>query len=413
MNYTLHDLNLHIRQVIALNFREPVWITAEIAESSLSRGHLYLSLIQKIAETAVSLGDESIIAQAQAVVWQRDRRRLAKTYGHVAELALSAGVQARLCVRVDYHERYGIKLHIEDIDPSFSMGILAMERLKTLENLQKGGLLERNQRLVLPAVVQRIAVVTSPDAAGFHDFKAHLAQNTFGYAFHYQCFFAAVQGRNAVPEIVAALNQIGQMHTRFDAVVLVRGGGARLDLAVFDSEAVAKAVSMAPLPVLSGIGHETDTSVLDMVAHSAFKTPTAVADFLLERALRFESQLLELSAQMAALGQRVVRYAAESLQMTQHTVTHTAQHNVQTAAAQLTAATRETTYLSRQVCQNQQRALLQMEQLVEALSPQTTLQRGYTLTSKNGTIVRSIAELSAGDVVDTLLADGTTRSVVL
>lgn len=412
MNYTLQDLNLHIRQVIALNFREPVWITAEIAEANVSRGHLYLNLIQKTADQTVLPGDDSIVAQAQAVVWQRDRRRMAKEHGQLAELVLQSDVQARLLVRVDFHERYGLKLHVEDIDPTFSMGVMALQRRQTIETLQKEGLLRRNQNLPLPVVLQRIAVITSPEAAGFHDFKAHLAENAYGYTFQYRCFFTAVQGRNAAPEIIGALDEIATRPHDFDAVVIIRGGGAKLDLSAFDSLALGRTVAQMPLPVLAGIGHETDESVLDLVAYRSFKTPTAVADFLLESALHFESQLLETSAHIGFWGQKMTRYAAESLQMVHAAVFNGAQRVFITAEQQLANTARDIPYLARQICQTQRAELDRISDLVLALSPQTTLARGYSLTTRDGMIIRSATELTPGDTIETQLADGRVTSQV-
>jgi exodeoxyribonuclease VII large subunit len=410
MVYTLQDLNAHIRQVIALNFREPIWITAEIAEANLSRGHLYLALVQKGASQG--LLEDDIVAQAQAIVWQRDRRRLVMEHGQLSELVLSAGVQARLLVRVDYHERYGLKLHIENIDPAFSMGIMALQRRQTIDALRKDGLLHLNNTLPLPLVLQRIAVITSQDAAGFHDFKTHLEENSFGYTFRYQCFFAAVQGRNAEPEICAALNHIALAYNNFDVVVIIRGGGARLDLSAFDSLEVGKMVAAMPLPVFSGIGHEIDESVLDMVAHTAFKTPTAVADFLIERALRFESLLVEMATHVSHIGQRNVRYALESLQFAQNIVQSAAERSLAVAHNNLASYALDIPVLARQRLKEEQRHLDQLTELAQALAPETTLLRGFSITLKNEKAVLNVAELKAGDRIQTRLGTGNVDSVV-
>ena len=410
MVYTLQDLNAHIRQVIALNFREPIWITAEIAEANLSRGHLYLALVQK--SESQGLLEDDIVAQAQAIVWQRDRRRLVMEHGQLSELVLSAGVQARLFVRIDYHERYGLKLHIENIDPAFSMGIMALQRRQTMDALRKEGLLHRNNALPLPLVLQRIAVITSQDAAGFHDFKAHLATNSFGYTFQYQYFFVAVQGRNAEPEICAALNQIAQVYQNFDVVVIIRGGGARLDLAAFDSLEVGKAVAAMPLPVFSGIGHEIDESVLDMVAHTAFKTPTAVADFLIERALRFESLLLESATTISHIGHQNVQYALDSLQFAQNLVQNAAERTLAVAHNHLISCALDIPALARQRLKEEQRHLNQLAELTTALDPETTLLRGYSITLKDGKAVQRADELKKGDLINTKFGAGSVDSVV-
>jgi exodeoxyribonuclease VII large subunit len=410
MVYTLQDLNAHIRQVIALNFREPIWITAEIAEANLSRGHLYLALVQKSESLGVQ--EDDIVAQAQAIVWQRDRKRLVMEHGQLSELVLSLGIQARLLVRVDYHERYGLKLHVENIDPAFSMGVMALKRRQTIDSLRKDGLLHLNNTLLLPLVLQRIAVITSQDAAGFLDFKTHLAENTFGYAFQYQCFFAAVQGRNAEVEICTALHQIAQAYDNFDVVVIVRGGGARLDLSAFDSLEVGKMVAAMPIPVFSGIGHEIDESVLDMVAHTAFKTPTAVADFLIERTLRFESLLVEIATNIGHIGHRNVLHALESLQFAQNMVQSASERTLAVAYNNIASYSSEIPVLARQRLKVEHRHLDQLTELAKALAPETTLLRGYSITLKNGKAVLNVAELKSGDRIQTRLGTGNVDSVV-
>jgi exodeoxyribonuclease VII large subunit len=408
MDLSLYDLNRHIRQVIALNFGAPLWVTAEIAEANLSRGHLYLTLVQKFTPSGGDyFAEEGIVAQAQGMVWQRDLRKLAKEHGPLAVQVLAEGVQARLLVRPEYHERYGLKLQVEDIDPSFSIGALARQRGLTIATLHAEQLVERNRTLPLPPVVQRVALITSPDAAGFQDFKAHLAENSYGYSFAVQPFYAAVQGRNAEPELLAALAQIAQQAYRFDTVAIIRGGGARLDLSAFDGLALCRAVAQMPLPVLSGVGHETDESVLDLVAHTAFKTPTAVADFLIERSLLFEMGVVELAATLANIGQKQIRNANESLQFAQNMLATASQGKLLAAQRDLDFLANALPQASTLFLNNAAQNLTQHEQLLHALSPQTVLERGYTMTLKEGKIVRSAAALSDGDVLDTVFVDGT------
>ena len=409
--YSLFDLNLHIRQVLSLNFRDPVWITAEIAEAGLSKGHLYLSLVQKtILEEA---GDEGIVAQAQAIVWQRDRRKIAATHGPLADLVLNPGVQARMLVRVDFHERYGFKLLIEDIDPAYSLGVLALQRRETIVWLRKEGLVDLNKKWSLPPVIQRIAVITSQDAAGFHDFRAHLAENAYGYQFHCTPFFSAVQGKNAVPELCAALEAIKASARQFEVVVVIRGGGARLDLSVFDDREVCKAVSQMPLPVLTGIGHETDESVLDLTAHTAFKTPTAVADFLIERAMSFESDIALTALQIARFSTHQVRMNAEQLSVIQSSVLHSAQGKILVSGNALQRAMADVPLMVSQYFKQKEQSLEHLDSMVQALAPQTTLQRGFTITLKNGQVMTNAAEVQAGDRIETRFAEGRVESIVV
>ena len=415
--YSLFDLNEYIRRVIALNFNEPVWITAEIAEASLSKGHLYLSLIQQSIPSVPASAQhiepvEAIVAQAQAILWQRDRRKLIMAHGQLAELALSTGTQTRLYVRVDFHERYGLKLHIEDIDPVHALVIMAMQRRKTIDWLRREDMMDRNRSLQLPVVLQRIAVITSQEAAGFQDFNTHLRQNIYGYRFQTDCFFAAVQGKNAETEIGNALDMIAQQQDNFDAVVIVRGGGSRLDLSVFDALELCKKVAAMPLPILAGVGHEIDESVLDMIAHSALKTPTAVADFIIEHNLQFEAGLVNTAAQINHFAARQVRYAADDTEQIRSQILRSAQGILSFSNGILDKISADLPVITQRRLQSERSRLLHFEQLAIVYSPENTLRRGYSLTTKNGKIVKSADELQPGDLLETQLSRGNVESTV-
>lgn len=405
-SFSLFELNEHIRRVLALNFQQPVWIIAEIAEAGLSNGHLYLSLVQK-SET-----EAQPVAQAQAIVWLRERRKMNAQHGAIAASIFQVGAQARLLVRVDFHERYGLKLHVADIDPAFSLGQMALQRQQTLDWLRREGLLGKNASLALPKVVQRIAVVTSKDAAGFQDFKTHLAENTYGYQFRLDCFFAAVQGNHAVAEMVQALTTIAGQHERFDAVAILRGGGSKLDLAAFDDAVLCKAVAECPLPVLTGIGHETDESVLDLSAHTALKTPTAVADFLIERAARFEAEVLGMALQMSRLGAFLAQHQHNTLSQLHLNLRFAAAQQLRQNQLQLDSAEECSLQWARETLSRAQRQLDHTTQLLAALHPETVLQRGYSLTHLNGKALRSAQELQPGDAIETQLAEGRVSSRV-
>jgi exodeoxyribonuclease VII large subunit len=387
MTVSLFDLNEHLRRVVALNFRDPIWVTAEIAQASRSRGHWYLELVQK-GEALTT--DDGIVAQAQAVLWQREHQRLARQYGPLLDDVLREGAQVRWQVKVDFHERYGFKLVLADVDPTFTLGQLALQRRQTLEALQRSGLLQRNRTLPLPAVLQRVAVVTSESAAGFQDFQTHLTDNEYGYRFDCQCFFAAVQGAKAPAEVSAALGKIAARAADFDCVVLVRGGGARLDLAAFDSLEIGTAVGNLPLPVLAGIGHEVDETVLDLVAHTSLKTPTAVADFLVQHNLAFETSLLVVADGLQRSSAARLQIGHFQLERSEATLQAAAQQRLRSAAQQLDQAAA----------------------LCAALDPAATLRRGYSLTLRDGAVVRSAADVQPGDVLETQLAEGVVVSRV-
>src|SRR5690606_4642205 len=217
---------------------------------------------------------------------------------------LRPGLAVKLKVNVDYHERYGFKLIIEDIDPAFTIGQLAIQREAILQALSRKGLLDMNKRHALPVVIQRLAVISSSRAAGWIDFSEHLTSNRYGYAIRHVLFESAMQGQSVERDMLAAFDSIEARKEDFDAVAILRGGGGRTDLSVFDNQAVAERLAGFPLPVLVGIGHEIDQSILDVVAHSSLKTPTALADFIIEHNLAFDMRLERLS--------RVIRQAAEA-----------------------------------------------------------------------------------------------------
>jgi len=396
-----------MRQVVALNFPEALWVRCEIAQLSKSRGHVFLDLVEK------SESENEPVAQASAAIWQNAYKRLQTKLG-VANLdaLLQAGAEVLLKVKVEFHERYGLKLVIEDIDPSYTLGKLEQRRRQMYEQLQAQGLIGKNAALPLRPVLQRLAVISSETAAGYQDFLQHLAENLYGYAFKTSFFAAAMQGTQVEAEVLKQLRAVQRRAGSFDAVVIIRGGGAKLDLAGFDSLALCQAIADFPLPVFTGIGHDVDETLVDLVAHTALKTPTAVADFLLQHNLHFEGQLVELS--------QFLRYSAsESL--------HAAQLQLQAGLQALHTAPK--LFLARQKDQiervaveiprilgYQQREhwqkLEQMEQICQLLSIEGTLQRGFSLAFKNGKPHATATQTQRGDALDIQFKDGTIRTVV-
>lgn len=403
--YTLFDLNEHIRRVLALNYQQPLWIAAEIAQAGQSRGHFYLDLVQK------GVGDE-ILAQCQAVLWANDYRRLRNAVGPDLDAVLREGLEVKMQVRVDFHERYGLKLVIVDLDPAFTFGQLELRRRQTIQTLRERNLLERNRALALPPVLQRIAVITSEGAAGFQDFREHLSKNAFGYRFDCRLFASAVQGKNAEAELGEALGQVALLSAQFDCAVIVRGGGARLDLAAFDGLELCAAVAQMPLPVLTGIGHDVDETVLDLVAHAALKTPTAVADHLLQHNLFFENEVLRLAENIRSAGEYRLKINQLELGRLEAATHWSSREHLRTASQRLDALEENLPGLAAQMLRNHNRHLEQIEAYCAAIHPESVLRRGYSLTLKNGKVVTSSAEAEAGDVLETRLREGIIHSSV-
>jgi len=401
--YSLLDLQAYIRQVLALNFQAPLWIAAEIVQAGRSRGHLFLDLIQK------GEGND-IAAQAQAVLWQRDYQRLRLSVGLTLDDVLQEGREVRLCVRVDYHEQYGLRLLVTDVDLVYTFGRLELRRRQTLDTLRQLGLLERNRTLPVPTVLQRIAVISSEGAAGLQDFRQHLTQNPFGYDFHCELFSSAVQGAALEAEMTAALETVAARREQFDCVVVLRGGGARLDLGGFDALELCKSAAAMPLPLFTGIGHDTDETVLDLVAHSALKTPTAVADFLIQHNLSFENSLTRLTGQFRTAAEQHVTVCNLNLHSLESAVFWSAQAGIRAARQQVEAMEAQLPVLAQRLVQNAANDLHRAENLCAALHPDATLRRGFSLTLNDGKVLTDAGSVMPGDVLHTRLKEGTVVS---
>ena len=273
---TLSQLQRLVKETLHERFALPVWVSAEIAEIKINySGHCYLELVEKGGDNGVPL------AQSRAVIWRTAYPRIAGYFEAETGQRLAAGIKILAKVAVNYHELYGFSLQITDIDPSYTLGDMERQRQITIERLQREGVWDINRENPLPQVVQRIAIVSSRQAAGYQDFCKELGKSP--YAFSLTLFDAFMQGAGAEDSIVAALDAVADRMDDFDAVVLIRGGGSASDLNCFNAYRLCAHVAQFPLPILTGIGHDKDTSVADMVAHTALKTPTAVAGWLVER----------------------------------------------------------------------------------------------------------------------------------
>ncbi|HNL39649.1 MAG TPA: exodeoxyribonuclease VII large subunit [Saprospiraceae bacterium] len=402
--YSLFDLCQHLRRVVALNFSEPLWITAEIAQLGLSRGHLFIDLVQK--------GGEEVVAQGQAVIWAKDVLRFRRRFGPAFDEVLREGMEVKMRVRVDFHERFGLKLLPDDIDTTYTFGQIELQRRQSIQQLRDLDLLERNRRLTLAPVLQRIAVISSDTAAGYQDFEEQLRANPFGYTFDTQLFTSAVQGIYAVPELLAALSAVSKEADRFDCVVVLRGGGARLDLAAFDAFDLCKAAATFPLPILTGIGHDTDQTVLDLVAHTPLKTPTAVADFIIQHNLFFENNLLRTAAQLRAAGAYRVQVCGLELERLKGNLHWSARDTLRVAQHQLERQRQQLPLLARHLLRNRAQALDETATLCAALHPEAALRRGFSLTLHKGRVLTSADQADPGALLETRLREGTVWSTV-
>lgn len=305
---TLLELNLRIRNTLQDSFPETIWIIAEISELKENRtGHCYLELIEKD-----ELSDE-IKARARATIWSYTWRMLKPYFETTTGQAFTQGIKVLVQVSVEFHPAYGISLNIKDIDPTYTLGDMTRRRREIIERLTEAGVIGMNKELPLPLVPQRIAVISSATAAGYGDFINHLNNNSYGFLFQHELFEAWMQGGEAVPSILRALNLIFAREEEFDAVAIIRGGGATADLSCFDHFDLAYTLAQFPLPVITGIGHEKDDTIADMVAHTRMKTPTAVAEFFISGVLRFSDRLRELQEEISDLARQMVNDQQEYL----------------------------------------------------------------------------------------------------
>ncbi len=403
--YALHEVNEYIRRTLALNLPEALWVRCEIAQVNEARGHYFIELVQK-AEDA-----DEIIAQASAVIWQRSFRQLRSKLGLLIHDLLRDGMEIQLKARIEFNERYGLKFIVEDIDPAYTLGKIEMRRRQTIEVLHQANLIEQNARLPLPMVLQRIAIISSERAAGYRDFVKHIQENPYGYRFNLQLFTSAMQGELVEQEMRKRMREIEQRQEEFDCVVIIRGGGARLDLAAFDSLPICKEIARFNLPVLTGIGHDVDETVLDIVAHQSLKTPTAVADFIINRNLLFENALANYSGRIQIYSQQSVQNQRIVLQNSQQKLTTNARQHLREEARMLDYIQQEVPKIATYQLRTAHQTLQQLEKVTTLLSLEATLKRGFTLTSQDGQVLKSSKDVQPG-VLTTRFADGKTKSKV-
>lgn len=304
---TLSELNEGIKDAIFEAFPATVWVVAEVSELKENRnGHCYLELIEKA-------GNE-IIARARATIWSYTYRMLKPYFETTTGQYFTHDIKILIQVSVEYHPSFGLSLNIKDIDPVYTVGDLAQQRKAIIARLQSEGIFDMNKELSLPLVPQRIAVISSATAAGYQDFMKQLEGNEYGFRFYTKLFQATMQGTDTVPSIIYALERIFVWEDFFDAVVIIRGGGATADLSSFDSYELAFNITQFPLPVITGIGHEKDDTIIDLVAHTRMKTPTAVAEFLINGMGRFYERLQELESEVVRHTRNAVDFQKNKLE---------------------------------------------------------------------------------------------------
>lgn len=283
---TLLELNKSIQETLSERFSGSVWIIAEISELKVNRnGHCYLELIEK------DLINDKIIAKTRATIWSFTYRMLKPYFENTTGQTLSAGLKILVQVNIEFHELYGLSLNITDIDPNYTLGDLAKKKIEILRQLEEDGIIEMNKELPFPIIPQRIAIISSDTAAGYQDFTKQLNNNNYGYTFYTKLFPSIMQGDKAEESIIQSLEKIFEYENLFDIAIIIRGGGSQSDLSCFDSYPLASNIAQFPLPILTGIGHDKDESIADKVAFQQLKTPTAVAEYIINKTLEFDNYL--------------------------------------------------------------------------------------------------------------------------
>jgi exodeoxyribonuclease VII large subunit len=450
-SYSLLGLNQYIRQQLKDAMPEFYWVVAEINELQVnSAGHCFMELIEKAPQGG------QITAKARANIWAYHFKMLSPYFETMTRRRLAAGLKVMLQVSVEFHELFGMSLQVTDINPTFTVGDLAMQRQAVIRQLMDEGVFDMNRELELPDLPQRIAVISSETAAGYGDFIDQLHRNPSGYAFRHTLFQAIVQGNEAETSIIRALEQVFERGDEFDAVTLIRGGGSQSDLSCFNSYRVASCLAQFPLPVITGIGHDRDETIADLVACIPLKTPTAVAEFLVNRAMTLDGSLQELARQLVAATEYAISRPAarwqqlsQRLQTIMHSYVRIQDREIHVLQLRLTKAVQALLLQKKQeqkqlavhlqiatgkflqqqnagipalhtrlgkfanmVLSHNKGRIAWLEDKMRLLDPVNLLRRGYSITLANGKTVRSAQTLEKGQYIETILYDGKLESIV-
>ena len=397
---SLQQLNQQVASVIHATFDEPVWITAELSDVRVANnGHCYMQLVEKDPKRG------TMLAFANAHIWANRWWLIRDSFQQQTGQAFQSGLKVMLLVEVTMHEAYGYSLNILDVDPTYTLGEMARRRMEILAQLKQDGVIDMNRELPFPALPQRIAIISAEGAAGYGDFCHQLHDNEWGLCFYTLLFPAIMQGQQTESSVISALERIALYEDLFDVVVIIRGGGASADLASFDSYELALNIANFPLPVITGIGHDRDQTVLDHVAHTSVKTPTAAAALLIDTLSQQLSTLQQLQEDIIDN----TRGRIEQEQLRLHRMINLVRGTHIALGQQinhLTLTAERIKLLSTQRLQNDQQKLSYIERTIQMAQPDNLLKRGFSITRYNGHAVRSVFEVPPGAELQIQTADG-------
>ena len=405
-HYSLLELNRLVRATIEDTLCEQYWLEAEIGQIGENNGHCYLEFIQKIE------GHNTPVARAKAKCWRNVWGSVRPYFEHTTGQTLTLGMKVLVLVHPDFHEAFGFSWIVDDIDPRFTLGDMARRRQEIIRQLKAEGVFDLNRELPLPLFTQRIAVISSSTAAGYGDFCRQLEENKRGFRFSVTLYESLMQGEGVERGIISALDKINAHIDDYDCVVIIRGGGATSDMSGFDSLLLAENVANFPLPVITGIGHDRDECILDMVSHTRVKTPTAAAAFLIDRLEQVARRIDDAADRITSYVQHRMEIekmrlsrAAERIPILFSLVKSKQENKMETLNQRIASAVQR-------LIDRRRHTLDILEQRTKSLDPTLLLQRGYSITLVNGHALRSPSAVKPGDIIVTRLADGTVKSTV-
>lgn len=381
---SLYELNGLVRATLEEGMEETYWLQTELSEVNQRHGHCYLEFVQKGEK-------EGLIAKARGMIWANRWNMLSAYFSQTTGQPLGVGMQVLVEVSITFHELYGYSLNVVDIDPTYTVGDIARRRTEILRQLQEEGVDMMNKELEMPMLLKQIAVISSPTAAGYGDFCDQLQRNVYGLAFDVKLFPATMQGETVESSVIAALDQIAEEEENWDVVVIIRGGGGAADLSGFDTLRLAEYVAQFPLPIITGIGHERDDTVIDMVSHTRVKTPTAAAEFLIQHG----------ADQLAAIERMAT------------TVGNTVQGRLAQQQGRLELLSQKMDSVTRMLLHLKFNTLDKLSVCIDAADPKRILRLGFSITRVEGKAITNVNDLTPGTVIETTLAEGTVKSLTI
>ena len=404
---SLHELNGLVKRSIRACLPDTYWVQAELSDVRTNySGHCYLEFVQKDAK------GNNLIAKARGTIWSNVFKMLRPYFEQETGQMFTSGIKVLVEVSVEFHELYGYSLTVLDIDPTYTVGDMERKKREILRQLEEEGVMNMNKELDMNMLPQRVAVVSSATAAGYGDFCNQLTHNSRGYDFHTELFPAIMQGERVEESVLAALDAIYRRMDEFDVVVIIRGGGATSDLSGFDTYLLAASCAQFPLPIITGIGHERDDTVIDKVAHTRMKTPTAVAEFLIAKMDKCDDVLNEMSSRLTESVRSRLLWEHRRMESLKQRIPNALYRRIADAKYNLLTAQRNLQMVSRQSLSVKKHRLELLQQRLNDALPEKQLARGYSITLKDGKAVKDASVLKEGDALVTMLHRGRIESEV-